>query len=123
MKVVTEELLQEMTRHLVDEFHPEQVILFGSHAWGTPNQDSDVDLMVIVSESNETEYQRMVRALHALNGRTVPADVLVKTRAEFDRYKNVYASLECLIAEKGKVLYDRRPQAGARSELAHQGTP
>ena len=46
MKIVSDELLHEMTRRLVAEFQPEQVILFGSHAWGTPNEDSDVDLLV-----------------------------------------------------------------------------
>ncbi len=45
MKAVSHELLAEMTRRLVAEFQPEQIILFGSHAWGTPNEDSDVDLL------------------------------------------------------------------------------
>lgn len=119
-KKITPALLQEMTRRLVNEFDPEQVILFGSYAWGKPNQDSDVDLMVIVSESDETEYQRMVRGLHALRDKIVPTDVFIKTRAEFDRYKEVYASLECLIAEQGIVLYDQRTQKGIRPKLAHQ---
>ncbi|TAH50384.1 MAG: nucleotidyltransferase domain-containing protein [Chloroflexota bacterium] len=109
-----------MTRRLVQEFDPEQVILFGSYAWGKPTKDSDVDLMVIVTESDETEYQRMVRGLHALRDKIVPTDVFIKTRAEFDRYKEVYASLECLIAEQGIVLYDQRTQKGIRPKLAHQ---
>jgi uncharacterized protein len=32
---------------LVEQFHPEQVILFGSYAYGNPNEHSDVDLLVI----------------------------------------------------------------------------
>ena len=39
--------------HLVAEFDPDQIILFGSHAWGMPGQDSDVDLLVIVPETDE----------------------------------------------------------------------
>lgn len=103
---ITPALLQEMTRRLVKEFDPEQVILFGSYAWGTPTKDSDVDIMVIVSESNETDYARMVRAYDALIGLRVPKDIFVKTRAEFERYRGVRASLQNRIAEKGKVLYD-----------------
>jgi uncharacterized protein len=34
-------------RILVDQFHPEQVILFGSYAYGQPTCDSDVDLLIV----------------------------------------------------------------------------
>ena len=105
MKIVSNDLLAEMTRRLVAEFQPEQIILFGSHAWGTPNEDSDVDLLVIVSHSDEKPVQRAVRAYRCLSGLTVPKDVLVKTRAEVERFRHVYASLECEILERGKVLY------------------
>ncbi len=115
---ITPALLQEMTRRLVKEFDPEQVILFGSYAWGKPNKDSDVDLMVIVSESNESDYARMVRALDALIGLRVPRDIFVKTRVEFERYRGVRASLQNRIAEKGRVLYDN-PKKPSRAEMVH----
>jgi predicted nucleotidyltransferase len=106
MKTLDTALLEEMTRRLVDEFHPEQIILFGSHAWGTPNDDSDIDLLVIVPDSEETPHQRAVRAYRALpKDRIVPTDILVRTRAEADTYRHVYASLACQIFEQGIVLY------------------
>ena len=40
------------------EFDPEQIILFGSHAWGTPSEDSDIDLLVIVPDSDARPTQR-----------------------------------------------------------------
>ncbi|MGI8687298.1 MAG: nucleotidyltransferase domain-containing protein [Thermomicrobiales bacterium] len=106
MKTLDTDLLAEVTRRLVDEFHPEQIILFGSHAWGTPTDDSDIDLLVIVPESNEKPHQRAVRAYRTLpKDRIVPTDILVKTRAEFDRYRHLSAALECQISEQGRVLY------------------
>ena len=39
-------------RRLAAEFDPEQIILFGSHAWGTPTEDSDIDLLVIVPRAS-----------------------------------------------------------------------
>jgi len=107
MKTVTDELLQEMTRRIVEQFQPEQVILFGSRAWGTPDQDSDVDLLVIVTHSNLSDYERAVLGHHCLSGLGVPKDVLIKTRAEFDFFRDVRASLEHKIAENGKILYER----------------
>src|SRR5438552_16948992 len=107
MRLVPNDLLVEMTQRLVAEFQPEQIILFGSHAWVTPNEDSDVDLLVIVSHSDEKPAQRAMRGYRCLSGLTVPKDVLVKTRAEVERFRHVYASLECEILERGKVLYGR----------------
>ena len=105
MKKLSPELLNEMTSRLVAEFRPEKVILFGSHAWGEPGDDSDVDFLVIVSESDEKPVQRAVRAHRSLRGLNVSKDVLVKTRREFERYQHIKASLENLILERGRVLY------------------
>ena len=105
MKFVSNDILQEMVHRLVREFQAERIILFGSHAWGTPTEDSDVDLLVIVPESNLRPVQRAVRAYQCLQGLNVPKDILVKTRAEVERMRDVYASLECEILERGKVLY------------------
>ncbi len=105
MKTVSEKLLQEITQRLVTEFAPDKVILFGSHAWGKPNEDSDLDFLVIVPESNERPAKRAARALWCLQGLGVPKDVLVYTRAEVERHRQVYASLICEVLERGKALY------------------
>lgn len=106
MKTLDTDLLAEMTRRLVEEFHPEQIILFGSHAWGTPNDDSDIDLFMIVSDSDLSPPQRATRAYRALRGiRVEPTDIVVRTRAEVERYRDIHASLASQILEQGKVLY------------------
>jgi predicted nucleotidyltransferase len=120
MKTVSGELLAEITRRIVAEFQPEEVILFGSHAWGTPNEDSDVDLLVIVSDSDEKPIQRAIRAQNCMDRLLVPADILVKTRAEVERYRHVRASLERKMLEQGKVLYGRS-ETRTRTELADKG--
>ena len=87
------------------EFQPEEIYLFGSHAWGTPTEDSDVDLMVIVRESSERPIRRMQRAHRCLGDLDMSKDVFVPTRAEFERYRNVKASLSHKIAGEGKKIY------------------
>ena len=119
MRTVNEALLHEITQRLVELFHPEQIILFGSHAWGTPTPGSDVDVMVIVTESNLSDYQRAVLAHRCLSGLDIAKDVIVRTRAEFDSLRDVRASLEYKIARQGRVLYDQR-QSATRTELAQQ---
>jgi predicted nucleotidyltransferase len=120
MQAVTPEIMNEIVRRLVAEFDPEQVILFGSRAWGKPREDSDVDLLVIVGDTEERELAMAVRAHRCLQGIHVSKDLLVKTRKNVDRFAGVHASLEAEILERGKVLYGRS-EARTGPELAPQG--
>jgi predicted nucleotidyltransferase len=107
MPITTEDILPQIVRRLVEEFDPEEIILFGSRAWGQPRPDSDYDLLIIVSDAHEQPTRRATRGYLRLRGVPVPADLVVSTRAEFDRYRRVPASLEATILERGKVLYAR----------------
>ncbi|HZL77918.1 MAG TPA: nucleotidyltransferase domain-containing protein [Candidatus Limnocylindrales bacterium] len=105
MKVIPPGLLETAVERLKAEFQPEEIYLFGSHAWGTPTDDSDVDLMVIVPDSDERPIRRMQRAHHCLGGMGFAKDVLVPTRAQVDRYKHLRASLFHQVLAKGRKLY------------------
>ena len=105
MKTIQSELLNETVERLKTEFQPEEIYLFGSHAWGTPNEDSDVDLMVIVPGSDERPIRRDQRAQKCLGRLAVPADVLVRTRGEVNRYKHLRASLFHQVLNQGRKLY------------------
>lgn len=107
MRTINDDLLREVTRRLVEQFQPEQVILFGSHVWGKPTAGSDIDLMVVVTQSELSDYERSVLGHRCLKGLDIAKDVIVKTRAEFDFFRDVHTSLEHKIAHQGKVLYDR----------------
>jgi predicted nucleotidyltransferase len=105
VKTIPQGLLETAVERLKAEFQPEQIFLFGSHAWGTPNEDSDVDLMVIVSDSDERDIKRMQRAHRCLRGMSFAKDVLVPTRAQVDRYKHLRASLFHQVLTQGRKLY------------------
>ncbi len=56
--MVTQEDIQATCDDIVREFSPLQVILFSSHAYGTPTEDSDVDLLVVMDiPESETRHQ------------------------------------------------------------------
>ena len=105
VKTIQPGLLENMVERLKAEFQPEEIYLFGSHAWGTPTDDSDVDLMVIVRESGERAIRRMQRAHHCLGDLDLSKDVFVQTRAEFDRYRHLRASIQHQILQSGRKLY------------------
>ena len=108
MKVLTQDLLDEIIRRLATELQPEEIWLFGSHAWGHPDEGSDIDLLVVVSQSDETPVRRAQRAHRCLMGLGVAKDILVKTRAELDRFRSVPSSLEAQILEQGRLVYGCR---------------
>ena len=105
MRTIAGELLDEATARLKAEFQPEAIYLFGSHAWGTPSESSDLDLFVIVPSSNERPIRRAQRAQRCLGQLLVSADVLVRTRAEVDRVRHVPGSLTHEILNHGRKLY------------------
>jgi uncharacterized protein len=119
MDSISAELLQDMGRRLVAEFDPEQIILFGSHAWGKPNADSDLDLFTVVPETHEHPAKLATRAYSRLHGIVVPTDIIVQSCEQTARYGRVPASLEAKILKDGIVLYGRR-QEGTVEQLAPQ---
>jgi len=105
VKTLDDHLLRTATQRLVAEFQPEQIWLFGSHAWGDPHEDSDVDFFVVIPQSDETPIRRSQRAHRCLRGLRMPKDVLVETRQEIDRVKESKTSLENAILRRGRRLY------------------
>ena len=98
-------MLQDIVHRLIAEFDPEQIYLFGSYAWGKPTEDSDLDLLVIVSESNERPTARATRGYRAMRGIMVPMDILVKTRSEVEDVAAISGTLVADIVTKGRILY------------------
>jgi len=81
MAQIDETLLQNMTSRLVRTFQPK--------------------------ESSERPLQRVRRACACVGDVRVALDIFVRTRAEADKYRHLYASLECQIFEKGRILYEQ----------------
>ncbi len=101
----TTDTLAEIADRIVRALAPEKIWLFGSHAWGSPNADSDLDLYIVVHDEDEPSYRIARKAYKALRGISVPIDILIRTRAEFEQGIRAPSSLESQITEKGVALY------------------
>jgi len=97
--------LAAMLETLVRTFQPEVAYVFGSQARGDATKDSDVDLMLVVTSSDEPGYRRAQAAYRAIGRHSVPTDILIWTREEFDRRRPNPATLPGTIVREGKVLY------------------
>ena len=105
---ISKETLEEIVRRLVEGLQPEQIILFGSYAYGQPTEGSDLDIMIIVSESSEPAHRRGQKAYACVGAIGVSKDLLVLTREEFEKQARVVTSLARRVKERGMVLYERR---------------
>jgi predicted nucleotidyltransferase len=95
-----------MVRRIRDRFHPDRIILFGSHARGEAGPDSDVDLLVVMPVKGEVRRKRLEIRL-ALHDIRVPKDVIVTTPEDFQWRKEIPGTIERPAALEGKVLYER----------------
>jgi len=125
------EQIQEFCDRLAAEFHPERIILFGSHAYGTPRADSDVDLLVILPFSGKgtTKSVEMLSRVEP----TFPVDLLVRSPEEIkqrlalndfflrevtERGLTLYASSDGRVGREGRRRLRDRPARTAGAEGA-----
>ena len=95
----------ELSERIAKEFHPDKIILFGSHAYGTPREDSDVDLLVILPFEGKP-LDKSLEILDRLDPR-FPIDLLARRPDDSARR---YAEFDPLIRDAfdhGIVLYER----------------
>ena len=103
--MISEELKQAIRDRLVNAFHPDKIILFGSQARGTADDRSDVDLLVIcpVAGSRRTLTLAMDRSLWGLK---LARDIVVLTPDEFERDRQIPGTIARPAWLEGKVLYE-----------------
>lgn len=99
-------LIEKILDKLVNEYHPKEVILFGSYAQGNPHEDSDIDLL-IVKDTKEKFLERWttVRKILTDPKRKVPMDVLILTPEEIDNRLSIGDQFLLEIYRTGNRLY------------------
>ena len=97
--------IEEMVRRIVERFHPEQVILFGSHARGQAGPDSDVDLLVVMPVSG-SKRKMAVEIDLTLAGSGLPKDIIVVTPEEVARLRDIVGTIVYPAVREGKVMYE-----------------
>ena len=98
----------EISDCFVKALNPVRIYLFGSFAYGIPNENSDYDFYIVVSD----EYtSRQVTDLYDIayaalpSGRSRPVDILISTKSDFEKKKDSWP-MEFTVLRKGAVLYD-----------------
>jgi predicted nucleotidyltransferase len=123
-------VIRDYARQVAERFEPDKIILFGSHAYGTPHADSDVDILVVMPARNEID--QAIRIDRAIDPK-FPLDLIVCTpkniawrlkegdsflREIFSRGKVLYEKADCPVGAKSRVRLRRRQETGARKRAA-----
>jgi predicted nucleotidyltransferase len=100
-------VIRRFAREVAECFQPEKIILFGSHAYGQPHADSDVDILVVMPARNQID--QAVRIDRATDP-PFPLDLIVRTPKTLAwRLKEGDSFLQEIVG-KGKVLYEKTDQ-------------
>jgi len=99
--------IRALAKHIAKKYNPEEIILFGSHAYGKPTAWSDVDLLVVMDTPNGEEFEKSLEIRDSLPSLNFGLDVIVRSRKVIERRKKLGDWFLVDITEKGKTLYER----------------
>lgn len=102
--MVSHQEIQLFCQQIVEQFQPEQIILFGSHAYGQPNQDSDVDLLVILPFEGLPVYKAI--EIRKKLKPTFSLDLITRTSKQIQQRLEMGDFFIKDILEKGHILYE-----------------
>ncbi len=105
--MISNQIIEEVKNRLVKVYDPLEIYLFGSYAWGHPDEDSDLDLCVVIEEYKKDNHRTVVDGHKALIGVNVPKDIVVFDKKEFEQQEKTRTSFGYKILKKGKKIYAR----------------
>ena len=96
--------IDHLVKNIVSEVHPLRIILFGSAAKGKLEENSDIDLLVVMPEGVHRRRiaQMLYRKIRAVG---IPFDVIVSTPSDLEKHKNNIGLIYRSILQEGKELY------------------
>ena len=102
--------LPKWVQHTIDTiaeaFQPERIVLFGSHARGESDQESDIDLFVEMETSlSPPERATAISELFGLGSWSL--DLIVYTPTEVKKLRGIHGTLLSQIEREGQVLYEK----------------
>ena len=106
-------VIRRYARAVAEAFRPDKIILFGSYAYGTPHDDSDVDLLVVMPARNQLDQAFKIRWRLAA---PFPMDLIVRTPYQMKWRLAERELFTTEITSKGKILYEK-DDAGVGQEV------
>ncbi|MBF0518473.1 MAG: nucleotidyltransferase domain-containing protein [Nitrospirae bacterium] len=110
MSILTDEMLKEITREIVDAVNPVKVILFGSYATGNAGPNSDLDFLIVEElpfGPDRSRKEEMMMLWKLLGKFRIAKDILVYSTDEVNKWQTARNHIIHQALKKGRVLYER----------------
>ena len=104
--MLSRKIIDDYVQRLVERFHPQSVLLFGSQAAGTADEHSDVDLLVVMNHDKDRDVEQEIEIDCALS-RTFPLDILVRRPQEVQRRMAAKDMALLTMFKTGTLVYGR----------------
>ena len=105
--MVDKKTIDEVVNRLVKTYNPLEIYLFGSYAWGNPDEESDLDILVIVESWGADRFKAMSEGHRALIGMNIAKDILLLSKQEFQESILDGQVFYTRIKSDGKKIYAR----------------
>lgn len=102
---ITQAQLDDIVRALVAAISPHRIILFGSHLYGRPTRDSDVDLMILHKDQTPNRYELSQMGYASLRDVDAPVELHFCREETFERFSSVVGSFQREVKQRGRVVY------------------
>ena len=107
--MLTQEAKASLVATIVNEVHPQRIVLFGSKARGDDSPYSDIDILVITDESYGPGHSRwpdLSRLYRALARFPAPVDILLYGADEVEKWRTSRCHVLGYALREGRVLYE-----------------
>lgn len=104
---ITKDKVQAAIQRIVEVSKPLSIILFGSYIRGQVGPNSDLDILVVVSEDVKNCRQESVRIRRALRGISMPMDILVIPQQKLNQLRDVPGLIYTTALREGRVVYEK----------------
>ncbi len=104
MSIIARPKIRKFARQVAKQFNPHKIILFGSYAYGKPTEDSDVDILVVMSFKGRNPEK--ATEIWMATKPEFPIDIMVRKPAELKRRLKMGDFFFREITEKGIALYE-----------------
>ena len=103
--MLTKYQIEEIKNSIIENIQPNKIILFGSYANGTADENSDLDIL-IVKDSNLPRYKRTPKLYNLLSKYYIDKDIFWYTEDEIGEWENVSLAFITKVIKTGKILYE-----------------
>lgn len=105
--MISKAKISELVDKISQNYKPDRILLFGSYANGTANEDSDLDF-IIIKQTSTPKHKRGREVRRFLLGSNVPIDLKIYTPSEFDSECILDYSFLNSAIKASEVLYERK---------------